>query len=265
MVKEKHMSNKEIAELKKEISIEQKKLDEILFYSIRKLSARGVKRAINKGASPLAIIKGRNPFQALAYYDQKYYKNSRSPKVLKNQMLIALSLSYFHADVDNKLKFIDGEPALLTFTKSGNKEMERFLVETCKANADIANDQGQTPLLFAVMKNDLDMVNFFLEHGANPNALSSDEYKNDYYSILEWLCYQENFSHDIFKTEKVFNKEEIHARLEIAQALVKAGANADKVNTQIITAPQIKTYIGYCQEVNASNRKESKDQTITTK
>lgn len=241
----------------------QKKLDEILFYAIRKMSARGVKRAIKKGANPQAIINGKNAYQALAYYDQKYYKNSRSTKVLQNQMLIALNLAYNYADINNEIA--DGEPALLTFTKSGNKTMAKFLVETCEANVNVANDQGQTPLLFEVMRNDLEMVNFFLEHGANPNILSSDEYKNDYYSILEWLCYQENFSHDIFKTEKVFNKEEIQTRLEIAQALVKAGANADKVNAQIITAPQIKTYIDYCQEVNASNRKESKDQTITTK
>lgn len=241
----------------------QKKLDEILFYAIRKMSARGVKRAINKGANPQAVLNDMNAMQALAFYDKCYYGKNRSQKLLQNQMLIALNLNHHMVDVDYNKGSKD--PALLTFTKSENIAMIQFLVETCHAKVDVSNDQGQTPALWTAMNNNVKMLNYFLKNNADPNALSSDEYKNDYYSILEWVCYQDTFSHDIFQTNKALNKEEIQTRLEIAQSLVKAGANADKVNTQIIVNPQIKTYISFRQEVNATNRKEATKQTITTK
>ncbi|HEY9880084.1 MAG TPA: ankyrin repeat domain-containing protein [Leptolyngbyaceae cyanobacterium] len=67
--------------------------------------------------------------------------------------------------------YINGHALMRAATK-GNFEMVKLLLER-GANANLAGDEGYTPLVEAVNQGSYEIVQYLLQHGANPNQLAA--------------------------------------------------------------------------------------------
>lgn len=52
------------------------------------------------------------------------------------------------------------------------------------ANVDVRNQDGQTPLMLAILENKLDSVRFLLDHGADPNLHANDDTTPLMYAVV---------------------------------------------------------------------------------
>ncbi len=109
-----------------------------------------------------------------------------------------------------------GDTALLAAARSGHDEVVAYLLEH-QAQVELANRQGETPLIAVAMAGDLPLVQALLKAGANPNTL-----------ILEQrLRANTRMPPPIMGRDSVLITAVKVGHLAVTQALIEAGANVD--------------------------------------
>jgi ankyrin repeat protein len=70
---------------------------------------------------------------------------------------------------------------------SGNSYVLNFCIEK-SADLNIKNFMGETPLMWALRKLDIDSIKYLLEHGANPKLKNNN--KEDIFSMIgSWVMF----------------------------------------------------------------------------
>jgi ankyrin repeat protein len=123
----------------------------------------------------------------------------------------------------------DGMTALMLAAESGHLITTQILVEH-GALVDVADDADITPLLNAVKGGFIDVAQYLLRHGANPNDEDTDSHGKVYNLLMN----------------AVRNKERV-----FAVNLIEAGATANYIDEQQISVLTEAAYLGYSEVVTA--------------
>ncbi len=163
--------------------------------------------------------------------------------VKKAQALIAL-----HGVDVNFQKGQEGETPLMTASRFGQEEIVELLLKN-KADVNQKNNYGESALHKAIstkLPPSVKVVQIVLEHGADPNCLSSDDRDTeDAYHSTPLLCACEKLSDSL----AIENAENAKRYEEIIKLLFAYGATANKGDTSPLEAIQ-----GYYEDVNAINK-----------
>lgn len=109
------------------------------------------------------------------YYDE-FYSTPIHVSVQYKKFETAFSLQKYGSNVNsyygvNHLsRFIHKHPGILFFCKYKEHDKINFLFRELKANPNIADENGRTPLLEAVVSSDIETCKLLLELGADVNA-----------------------------------------------------------------------------------------------
>lgn len=69
-----------------------------------------------------------------------------------------------------------GHSILGTASAWNASQVVKYLIETAKLPVDFAGKSGMTPLMDAACHGNFEIANYLVQHGANVNALTKDEY-----------------------------------------------------------------------------------------
>ena len=77
--------------------------------------------------------------------------------------------------------------ALIQAVSIGSLEIAEMFITKYSADPNLPSPKGETPLIAAIRKNNLTMVEFLLEKGANPNYVDKAGFKTIEHAILQGL------------------------------------------------------------------------------
>jgi len=140
-----------------------------------------------------------------------------------------------------------GNTPLMCTTWSGNRTIARYLITETAATATERSDSKMTPLLWAALHGNVDMVEFLLENGSSLQELQDDgstallwAAKNGHVELLEWLL-----NHGCSLSEKTKNGSTPlicaarEGEVQMVACLLKHRANLDETNDSNETALSI--------------------------
>lgn len=112
---------------------------------------------------------------------------------------------------------------LLYYINHGNIESAKALLSEKELNPNTKTNLGMTPLIYAVMRNNLIFTNLLLDYGADPNEKS--DYSVGYDSPLTIACDNNNY--------------------DIAELLIDFGANPNEKNKTGLACIHLASQKGY--------------------
>lgn len=122
-------------------------------------------------------IEIQDPNITFTYYGENFTVNKNQIKKTpgKQEWKAFLPDGKFIVLQDNPLNnisyvFVPGRPLLSIAVSLGKVETAKILIDK-KADLELRDNEGMTPLAIAASKSDVDMVNLLLERGANVNAV----------------------------------------------------------------------------------------------
>jgi len=123
---------------------------------------------------------------------------------------------------DVNLQNLEGITLLTRAVQEKNKELADHLISQCKADVDARNANFMTPLHYAIASNNVDMVKFLLEKGADPQAYAPEPEKIN----TPLACAFEQGNEDIIKIllERIkenVNDEDIGSLSDLAEQFNK--------------------------------------------
>jgi ankyrin repeat protein len=138
---------------------------------VRELAARGVdfSQTLTRGDN----VWGFNG-QPVRLYDERRKTsefNACAPILVAPSVAMIELLESLGADLNvGAPKILGGENALFMALRSGSDEVLRYLVEERGFDVNVHNDEGATPLHFAVRGGTFEQAKYLLEHGAKVDA-----------------------------------------------------------------------------------------------
>ena len=89
--------------------------------------------------------------------------------------------------IKDPLTAVSKVTALNQAALTNNLELVQILIEKYNADVNLASPKGQTPLISAIRKNNIQMVDLLLSKGADPNYIDKSGFKTIQYAILQGL------------------------------------------------------------------------------
>lgn len=86
--------------------------------------------------------------------------------------LISMVKYFVNRGANVNARNFNSETAIFVSSKHGYSEIVHFLVEHCSAQVNVANRDGETPLMNSIMKRNVELMKYLIDHGADLSTMN---------------------------------------------------------------------------------------------